>query len=178
MLTIRNATIAALLCTAIALGLVLAACGGDDDNGNGDNGNGGEPTVAGTEAPPEATETEATPEVAGAETTLDVTLSDFMVELSLSSVAPGSVTFNLANGATQVHNFKVIATDLLPEELPVDEDVFKADESQLDIVGEAPDVAGGGTDVLTVELEAGSYVLICNIASHYTSGMSAAFTVE
>lgn len=173
MLTIRNATIAGLLCVALALGLALAACGGDDDNGNG-----GEPTVAATEATEEATETEATPEVTGTETSLEVTLSDFVVEPSLSSVAPGSVTFNLLNAATQVHDFKVIATDLAPDELAVDEDNFVADESQLDIVGEAADIAGGGTGELTVELEAGSYVLICNIASHYQGGMSVAFTVE
>ena len=114
----------------------------------------------------------------GTEASLDVTLSDFMVEPSLSSVAPGSVTFNLLNAATQTHDFKVIATELAADALPVDEDNFVADESQLDIVGEAADIAGGGTDVLTVELEAGSYVLICNIATHYTSGMSVAFTVE
>ena len=35
----------------------------------------------------------------------------------------------------------------------------------------------GATEELTVDLEAGSYVLVCNIPAHYRQGMSTPFTV-
>jgi uncharacterized cupredoxin-like copper-binding protein len=34
------------------------------------------------------------------------------------------------------------------------------------------------SEVLTVNLEAGNYQLLCNIAGHYANGMYAAFIVE
>ena len=51
-------------------------------------------------------------------------------------------------------------------------------------VDEIEDIAVGDTPSLTVDLEAGSYVLICNIYSedekeaHYSEGMRIGFTVE
>jgi uncharacterized cupredoxin-like copper-binding protein len=43
---------------------------------------------------------------------------------------------------------------------------------------EVDDIEGGSTQSLTVNLDAGSYVLICNLPGHYGQGMLAGFTVN
>jgi len=40
------------------------------------------------------------------------------------------------------------------------------------------DITGGSTQSLTVSLDAGNYVFICNLPGHYEQGMHAAFTVS
>ena len=44
-------------------------------------------------------------------------------------------------------------------------------------VDEVEDIAVGATESLTLTLEAGNYVVICNIPGHYLAGMHAALTV-
>lgn len=103
------------------------------------------------------------------------------------SAPAGSVTFNVTNdGPADVHEFVVMRTDLAPDALPVDETgtVDEAGEGIIEVVGEIEDIAVGDSPSLTVDLEAGSYVLLCNIYSeeeseaHYAQGMRVAFTVE
>ncbi len=44
-------------------------------------------------------------------------------------------------------------------------------------IDEVEDIAGGSSESLTVKLDAGKYVLICNLPSHYEQGMHTGFTV-
>ena len=94
--------------------------------------------------------------------TVDVTLQEWAVVPSSASVAAGDVTFAVSNtGPEDIHEFVVLKTDLDAGDLPV---------------GESQD--------LSVSLDAGHYVLLCNIYSeaeqeaHYTQGMRTNFTVE
>jgi hypothetical protein len=54
----------------------------------------------------------------------------------------------------------------------------------MEVVDEIEDIPVGDQPTLNVDLEAGSYVLICNIydeaeqEAHYSLGMRTAFTVE
>jgi len=54
----------------------------------------------------------------------------------------------------------------------------------MEVIDEIEDIAVGDTADVTVTLEAGSYVLLCNIydetelEAHYDMGMYMAFTVE
>ena len=66
-------------------------------------------------------------------------------------------------------------TDLAEDALPVDGSTVT--EDTLDLVDEAEDIAPGVGTSLTVDLEPGSYVVICNIEGHYDAGMHAALTV-
>jgi uncharacterized cupredoxin-like copper-binding protein len=52
------------------------------------------------------------------------------------------------------------------------------EEDKVDGIDEAEDIAPGTTATLTTDLKAGSYVIICNLPTHYESGMHAAFTVD
>ncbi len=120
----------------------------------------------------------ATEPPAPVETSVDVSLTEFVLESSVDSVSAGSVTFNVSSNGAIFHNFRVVETDLAPDGLPTDDATFGVDESQVNIVGSTADLDPGDTEELTVELEAGSYVLICNIPTHYDLDMRIAFSVE
>ena len=115
-----------------------------------------------------------------------VTLQEFAIAAAPASAAAGSVTFDVNNvGPNDVNEFVVIKTDLGPTELPVDDKgVVDEEGAGIEPVDEIEDIAVGDTPSLTVDLEAGSYVLICNIYSedeqeaHYSEGMRIGFTVE
>ena len=110
--------------------------------------------------------------------TVDVTLSDFEIELSDSSVPAGEVTFEVENKGPSVHEFVVFKTDLAPDALPTDEAGDVAESDKFAPVDEIEDIAKGASPKLTVDLAAGDYVLICNVAAHYRQGMRTAFTVS
>jgi uncharacterized cupredoxin-like copper-binding protein len=122
----------------------------------------------------------------GGAATVDVTLQEFSVLPSEDSVAAGEVTFEVENtGPDDTHEFVVIRTDLAPDALPTDEN-GAVDESGegIEVIDEIEDIPVGGTPSLTVDMDSGSYVLICNIwdeeeqEAHYAQGMRTGFTVE
>ena len=104
-------------------------------------------------------------------------LSEFKIDLQSASSPAGSVTFNITNNGTTVHEFVVFKTDLAPDKLPLVADGTEVDEEAawLNAVDEVEDVAVGSTASLAVDLPAGHYVLICNLPAHYPSGMHAEF---
>ena len=108
-----------------------------------------------------------------------VTLSDFEVQLDPTSAPAGEVTFAVTNDASQTHEFVVFQTDLAPDQLPTNAEGDVDEEGEgVAAVDEVEDIAGGSDAELTVNLDAGSYVLICNLPGHYRQGMHAAFTVS
>jgi uncharacterized cupredoxin-like copper-binding protein len=122
----------------------------------------------------------------GGGTTVDVALQEFAVIPAQDSAPAGTITFRVENtGPEDVHEFVVIKTDLAPDALPTDENgvVDEAGEG-IEVIDEIEDIPVGETQSVTVELEAGSYALICNIfeeeeqEAHYTMGMRTVFTVE
>ncbi|HLB61244.1 MAG TPA: plastocyanin/azurin family copper-binding protein [Actinomycetota bacterium] len=134
------------------MAVALAACG--DDGGDGGNG-------------------------ADASTDADVnaTVADFSITLDPGSVAAGEVTFSIANDGLSTHEFVVFKTDLAPDALPVDGGVVPEDDPSLTNAGEAEDIGSGSEVSLALTLDAGSYVVICNVPSHYEAGMRTALTV-
>jgi uncharacterized cupredoxin-like copper-binding protein len=121
----------------------------------------------------------------GTPTTVAVTLQEWSVLAAPDSAPAGSVTFQLTNaGPEDVHEFVVLKTDLDAGGLPVDANGAVTEEGEgIEVVDEIEDVAVGATQELTAILEAGKYVLLCNIydetdsEAHYTMGMRTAFTV-
>jgi uncharacterized cupredoxin-like copper-binding protein len=116
--------------------------------------------------------------------TVNVTLQEFAVVPDPTSAAAGDVTFHVTNdGPDDVHEFVIIRTDLAPDALPTGEDGSVEEEGEgMEVVDEIEDIPVGESQDLTVPLDAGNYVLICNIVEsgevHYTLGMRTAFTVE
>jgi uncharacterized cupredoxin-like copper-binding protein len=155
----RRRQAAGITAVIAVLALVAGACGDDD---------GGEETGAG-----------------GA---IEITLQEFAVLPSPDSAPAGEVTFNVTNiGPEDVHEFVVFATDLAPDALPTapDGSVDETGEG-VELIDEIEDIAVDETPTLTVTLDAGSYVLICNIVEeegadtivHYQQGMRVGFTAE
>jgi uncharacterized cupredoxin-like copper-binding protein len=136
--------------------LLLAACGGTSS-----------PSVAGT-----------------AGTTVAVTLQEFSILVDSATAPAGSITFSVQNiGPEDVHEFVIVKTDLDPGDLPTDDEGAVTEEGEgMEVINEIEDIAVDATQELTVNLDAGKYVLICNIVEdgevHYAQGMRTAFTVE
>ena len=115
-----------------------------------------------------------------------VTLQEWAVVPTPASAAAGDVTFQVSNtGPEDVHEFVVLKTDLDAGALPTDDTgaVVEAGEG-IEVVDEIEDIPVGESQDLTVSLEAGKYVLLCNIYSedeqeaHYQLGMRTNFTVN
>lgn len=114
---------------------------------------------------------------------VDVTLKSYGIELSANTVSAGNVVFHVSNVATdQMHEFVIFKTDLPEDQLPrtVDGNV---DEEGAGVthIDEVADMAVGQVSDLTVKLERGRYVLVCNLTEnsmHYMAGMHIVFTVN
>ncbi len=108
---------------------------------------------------------------------VNVSLTDdpFAVTPDQPTISEGLVYFLANNDGAQDHNFRVIATDLPPDELPTASG--GADEDALDVVASIPQFGVGVSQSTEVELVPGNYVLICNIPGHYGSGMFVGFEV-
>ena len=101
----------------------------------------------------------------GGEETVAVTLQEFSIGTDPTSAPAGSITFEATNeGPDDVHEFVVIATDLGLTELPTDENGAVEETGEgMEVIDEIEDIPVGETQSVTVDLEAGNYVLICNI---------------
>lgn len=114
---------------------------------------------------------------------VDVTLKSYGIELSANTVSAGNVVFHVSNVATdQMHEFVIFRTDLPEDQLPrtVDGNV---DEEGAGVthIDEVADMAVGQVSDLTVKLDRGRYVLVCNLTEnsmHYMAGMHIVFTVN
>jgi uncharacterized cupredoxin-like copper-binding protein len=117
--------------------------------------------------------------------TIQVTLQEWAVVPVTTSVAAGDVTFQVTNtGPEDVHEFVVLKTDLAPAALPTDaRGAVTETGTGIEVVDEIEDIAVGAAQDLTVTLEAGKYVLLCNIydetekEAHYKMGMRTPFEV-
>ncbi|MEJ2758360.1 MAG: cupredoxin domain-containing protein [Anaerolineales bacterium] len=115
--------------------------------------------------------------------TVDVALKTYDIVPSTSSVSAGEVTFQVHNDATDLtHEFVVFKTDLPEGDLPLtDEGIVDEEADGITLIDEVEDVEPGMSAELTVTLEPGNYVLVCNIDSdemHYQHGMHAVFIVK
>jgi uncharacterized cupredoxin-like copper-binding protein len=107
---------------------------------------------------------------------MDVSLTEFAITPDALTAAAGEVTFTIKNDGTMEHEFVIIRTDLAADALPTDGSTV--DEEGLDVIDEAEGIAPGDTATLTVRLEPGAYVVICNLPGHYAGGMRASLLVS
>jgi uncharacterized cupredoxin-like copper-binding protein len=97
------------------------------------------------------------PETSGASTSgapIPVSLTEFAITPSALTAQAGTVTFDVTNDGTMVHDFQIVE------------------------LGEGtPELQAGASATLEVELEAGTYQVICTIPGHEASGMVATLVV-
>jgi uncharacterized cupredoxin-like copper-binding protein len=118
--------------------------------------------------------------------TVNVTLQEFSVGTDPTTIEAGEVDFEATNeGPDDTHEFVVFKTDLGPADLPTDENGAVVEDGEgIELIGEIEDVEVGDTKSVTLDLEAGNYVFICNVwdeeeqEAHYQEGMRTTFTVS
>ncbi len=109
---------------------------------------------------------------------ITVNLTSYKIDMSATTVKAGEVTFVVKNVADdQIHEFIIVRTDTKADALEVVAATNRIDEDDLDALGEVADLEVSLQQELTLTLEPGHYVMLCNLASHYTSGMFVDFTV-
>jgi hypothetical protein len=171
----RAATWTITLATSLVVALAAFACGDEDDDGD-----------IGLPSFPTAHDGDPTPQAGGSENVVDVMLVDGSVVADPASVDAGPVTFRIRNdGPKREHEFMIVRTELAENELPTNDD-GSVNEDEVDVVEEVEEFPVGETEQITVDLDAGAYVLLCNVVededgeatAHYGLGMHRAFTVE
>lgn len=107
-----------------------------------------------------------------------VSMAEFSVTVDKPSVLAGITNITVTNDGTILHNFRLIATELPADQLPLDSAGTGVDESKVNVVQSLSRVDVGQSLVVPIQqLAAGNYVLICNVPTHYGQAMYTAFTV-
>ena len=108
-------------------------------------------------------------------TAIIAVVKEWKISTNTQNHIAGPITFYLDNQGNIDHEFVIIQTDTLAKDLvaKVDPATMRLDEELLTSPGEYGDLAAGVTGVVTIDLPAGHYVLMCNIADHYQLGMYA-----
>ena len=98
---------------------------------------------------------------------------DYGFRLSESSLPAGKVVFVDTNRGTIPHEFVMFKTDDHASSLPLKDDKsVNEDADSLESVADSgSSLAPGETRLITAELDAGHYALVCNLPAHYQAGM-------
>jgi uncharacterized cupredoxin-like copper-binding protein len=116
------------------------------------------------------------PEAAPTDSQVVAEMTDYKITVNVPSAKAGKIKIGVRNLAAMEHSFEVIKTDLPQDKLPVDGASAKANEDGK--VGEIKSLPAGKSGAVTLDLQPGKYVFICNIAGHYQLGMHTGFTVD
>lgn len=150
--------------SAVAMSLILAACGGGAARR--------EASQTGESSPP-ASETAVSVVLSGIEGKL--INNDWAVNVDPASAPAGNVTFEV-EVESGYHALTVLRTDLPPDQLLTDvPDAVDVTDDRIEVVAWNPDPKKD--PILETQLDSGAYVLVCNLGGHYARGMWAAFEV-
>ena len=130
----------------------LAACGDDNTDTS---------TAASTESTSstaESTTESTTASGGGGGAKVDISETEFKLDPSDANVKAGTVTFNVSNDGTQVHNLEIEGNGI---------------EEQ-----STEDLQAGSSGQLTVDLQPGTYEMYCSIDGHRDLGMEGEITVK
>jgi len=120
--------------------------------------------------------------------TVDVELGEWVVNATPSSASAGEITFKADNQGAETHELVIVRAGSA-DDLPVDEN-GKVLEDELPagaFIGEIEEFDAGTSEEATFDLDAGTYILFCNILeeeddgtfeSHFQEGMRTTLTVE
>ena len=109
---------------------------------------------------------------------MDQGMESMHMELSADRVKAGNVTFNVTNKSQDlVHEFIVFKSDIPIGALPYKEEEKEVNDDAIEAHNEIDDIGPGKSGTLTVKLEPGSYILLCNKPGHFKAGMVHTLTV-
>jgi len=142
------------------------------------------PTPAQT-APPAATQAPASPaqtappaatQAPASAVAANVTLKEFAIAIEPNAIIAGQLSLTVRNSGAIPHEVVILKTDTNPRQLPISAGVV--DETRYNVIGAVREVGAGAVKTGTFNLDAGKYVLLCNIAGHPVAGMYTAFVVK
>ncbi len=103
------------------------------------------------------TSAETSTTASGGGETIEIAETEYALDPSEASAGAGEVTFAIANDGAIPHNLEIEGNGV--------EEVSET-------------IEGGASTELTVELEAGTYRMYCNIGDHADQGMDGEVTIE
>jgi len=96
-----------------------------------------------------------------------------------STVPAGEVTFTATNRSTDtIHEMILIKVTDLKKPLPYLAADNKIDEDAAGHLGEVSELDPSKSGSLTMKLDPGTYMLLCNVPGHYMAGMWTTITVK
>ena len=105
-------------------------------------------------------------------------VKEWSVEVSAGKAQAGEVVFAIANFGTIAHEFLVTKTTYGPGEIPVGaNNRFDEEDPGITVIDEIKEWPVDEAKVLKLDLEPGTYELLCNIEGHYANGMYHYFEV-
>jgi uncharacterized cupredoxin-like copper-binding protein len=109
---------------------------------------------------------------------VDVTLDEFSVRAQPAAVQAGETSFEIRNTGSVEHDFLVLDTDLEPDDVPLEKGKVDTKARGMKELGHVHSVRSGQKTTEEIDLEAGRFLLICNIEGHFQSGMHTPFQVR
>ncbi len=110
-------------------------------------------------------------------TQTDVNLNEWEIQLDSATLVPDSYAFTVKNDGSQVHELVIVKTDAAVDDVPVSGGVAELDGIGT-VVGSVKDMRARAEETLSVDLDAGNYLFICNIPGHFGLGMVTEVTVN
>lgn len=107
---------------------------------------------------------------------ISIELSEFAIKAGTTSAPAGTVNFAAKNVGANNHELVIVRSSAAPGSLALNA-ANGVDEAQVQIVRRMDRIAGGASGTLSADLTAGTYILLCNVGTHYQRGMNIAFTV-
>ncbi|MGI8687409.1 MAG: cupredoxin domain-containing protein [Thermomicrobiales bacterium] len=104
----------------------------------------------------------------GPSTTINATEKDYAIAIDNSSVPAGSVTFKISNQGPTPHNVGVTKQG----------DASKGSGITGPVIKDSDTIDGGKTTSITLDLQPGTYNVVCTVAGHVQLGMIVALTVK
>ena|SRR5438128_2880328 len=116
----------------------------------------------------------------GAKQSLRADESEYQITVDRTTVPAGAVRVTAHDRGTSAHELVAFRTDLPDGALPTDSsgavDEHGPGVTHLDPEAEA--ISPGGSKAITLHLQPGRYVLLCNLADHYRRGMHVAVVAQ
>jgi uncharacterized cupredoxin-like copper-binding protein len=110
---------------------------------------------------------------------VDPSNSGMVIKADTTKVKAGRVTLEAVNRSKDlVHEVLVVPAPSDGKELPYDTKTSTIIEKRVHSLGEISELKPGARGKLTLNLKAGTYLLLCNQPGHYKSGMSTKLVVE